>query len=1173
MLKTTVFKDPVPYALKIRSVLVFTVLLLLAALRSAAQDGEPFMNHFKLENVPGNRISSISEDLENTMIFTGNTGVISFDSEEWKIHSVPNIPMAVACDSALPLIYVGGRGFYGYLLKTSIGGYEYHSLAEEDEDCGDIRRIFQTSRNVVFYGDDLIAMADRNELYNLVRYRSDSLNIFSGILIYRDNAYVNLLGKGIHELGYEGLTRVESRIDFSGSEILFGIEYADSNALLGLDNNSLYWFNGNDFSRVELEDQEYLEESYLEDAAWLEKHIFALSTILGGCMIVDVVSGKTINILNYQTGLPDDEIYAIGKDRNHGLWLSHQYGLTRVDVRLPIRSYENYPGLEGNLTAVAVLDSILYVSTNEGIFYLEEKKDYLEEEILVKVVTRVTPPAEPKPELQAEKPAESELSEDEAQEEKPLTAREKRKLRREARKAARSQETEIPAETTTEAEPGTEKAGEEKEGGLKTFLQKIGGKEEEEKSSTEASAQEKVQRKPLTRTRYVKQKIYSLQSISHEFTRLGEFEEKAKDLVPVGERVLISTNEGLYEIVNNELRIIREGWYVENIFPSRDSCRIYVVTDESAYQLVLEDGQWLTMRDFSYIGEEIYSVCEQEDSTIWLGCDNRSYRIRPLNNAINDVRSFDFHEDYYDPVTMRNIGDTVFFFLSGGIYYYSNDSICRTGILDGENISRIHLSTCAIAWVHTGDRWLSFRNQENYNVKMDSYLNLFGDIADLFLDPGGDVWVVSENSYLHRINRDKADSYDPEFKLFLKTVYNDQKDYQLDQLQFDYHDRSLVFNSSAPFYLKDNSTSYQYYAEGMSEGWSDWNRSGEIAFPVLPMGRFTLHIRARNVLNQVTEINSYPLLIKPPWWLSLPFLIGAGIMLILLVIGIIRWRVRKLRRDKAVLEEKVKQRTAEIQRQKDEISEQKKEIMDSIHYAQRIQKAVLPSDHNVEEVLPEHFILYHPRDIVSGDFYWVSAIDHRVIFAAADCTGHGVPGAFMSMLGISFLNEIVNKNKRLSAGKILDNLRATVKETLSQSEQGGTKDGMDIALCIYDKTRNTVQYAGAFNPLYLIRNNELTVYKADSMPIGIHIVEETKFRNHTIKVEPGDCFYIFSDGFQDQFGGEKGKKFLSKSMKRMFTEVHKQPMPKQKEIIQQVLMDWMNGYEQVDDIIVLGVRI
>ncbi|MCK4745388.1 MAG: cell envelope integrity protein TolA, partial [Bacteroidales bacterium] len=790
-----------------------------------AQDGEPFMNHFKLENVPGNRITSISQDLENAMIFSGISGVITFDSEEWQIHSVPNIPLVIVKDSRLPLVYVGGRGFYGYLLKTDTGAYEYHNLALEEEETGDIYRIYQTSSHVIFYGDELIAMADRTELYNLKRFRPDSINVFSGLLIYRNNAYVNLLGQGIHEFGDSGFTSIETRVDFSGSEILFGIEYGDSSALLGLDNNSLFWSDGDDFTRVELEDQEYLDESFLEDAAWLEKNIFALSTVLGGCMLVDVVSGKTINILNNQTGLPDDEIYAIGKDNNHGLWLSHQYGLTRVDVRLPIRSFENYPGLEGNLTAVAILDSTIYVSTNEGIFYLEEKKDYLEEEVVIRLTIPATPrPRTPEPEVEQERESELQDPGEEVQEEKQLSAKERRKLRREAKKAAKNQKEETEEDVPVTEEPDETQAVEdslveEEPRGLKALFQKRSGKSEESVKE-EDEKEEEIPQTPVARTRYIKQKIYSLQSISHEFTRLGEFEEKAKDLMPVGNRILIATNEGLYEIVDKKLKIIREGWYVENIFPVADPGRIYVVTDESAYQLVLEEDSWRTSMDFSYVGEEIHSVCEEKDSIIWLGCDNRSYRIRPLNDSVSDIESFDFHEKYFDPVTMRNIRDTVYFFLSGGIYYHANDSIYLSRTFEERALLKIYLSTCAIAWVQTGDRWISFWNQENYNDKMNSYLNLFADIEDLFLDMDGNVWVVSENTYLHKINRDKVDAYDPGFRLFLKSVYNDDKQYLLDELQFDYYDRSLIFNLSAPFYLRDNSTSYQYFAEGMSDGWS-----------------------------------------------------------------------------------------------------------------------------------------------------------------------------------------------------------------------------------------------------------------------------------------------------------------------------------------------------------------
>jgi serine phosphatase RsbU (regulator of sigma subunit) len=303
------------------------------------------------------------------------------------------------------------------------------------------------------------------------------------------------------------------------------------------------------------------------------------------------------------------------------------------------------------------------------------------------------------------------------------------------------------------------------------------------------------------------------------------------------------------------------------------------------------------------------------------------------------------------------------------------------------------------------------------------------------------------------------------------------------------------------------------------------------------------------------------------------FISVAGIILVLIVIQIIRMRVRKLQHDKQMLEQKVRERTAEIQRQKDEIAEQKREIMDSIYYARRIQKAVLPDDHLENKNMPEHFVLYLPRDIVSGDFYWIAEKEKSTIFAAADCTGHGVPGAFMSMLGMSYLKEIVNKSKRLSSARILDKLRDHVKATLSQSTKGGQQDGMDIALCILNKERKSLQYSGAFHPLYLIRNGNLTEYKPDLMPIGIYIRKDKPFKSHNIRTAKGDCYYIFSDGYADQFGGENRKKFLSRSFKKLLLSIHSKTMAEQREILLETLKQWMDGYEQVDDILVIGFRI
>jgi serine phosphatase RsbU (regulator of sigma subunit) len=281
----------------------------------------------------------------------------------------------------------------------------------------------------------------------------------------------------------------------------------------------------------------------------------------------------------------------------------------------------------------------------------------------------------------------------------------------------------------------------------------------------------------------------------------------------------------------------------------------------------------------------------------------------------------------------------------------------------------------------------------------------------------------------------------------------------------------------------------------------------------------------------------------------------------------------KLQKDKSILEQKVWERTALIKRQKDEIEIQKQDIMDSILYAQRIQKAVLPSSEEIQKILPENFILFLPRDIVSGDFYWITQKDDYSIFAAVDCTGHGVPGAFMSMLGVSFLNEIVNESGSLKANLILKQLRKLVKTTLSQSYEAETKDGMDIALCILNKKTNELQYSGAFNPLYLIRNNSLQEIKGDRMPIGIYHYVETDFTNNEIQLQKDDCLYICSDGYVDQFGGIGGKKLLTKNLKETLLRIHSEPMHSQKEILNETLQQWKGDYKQVDDILIIGLRI
>jgi len=269
-----------------------------------------------------------------------------------------------------------------------------------------------------------------------------------------------------------------------------------------------------------------------------------------------------------------------------------------------------------------------------------------------------------------------------------------------------------------------------------------------------------------------------------------------------------------------------------------------------------------------------------------------------------------------------------------------------------------------------------------------------------------------------------------------------------------------------------------------------------------------------------------------------------------------------------------------VTRQKDMILEQKRSITESIQYARQIQTAILPPDEVVKYLLPKHFILFRPRDIVSGDFYWVTHKHGEIIIVVADCTGHGVPGAFMSVLGSALLRDVVNSSDVLKANQILNELREKVILSLRQTgREGEAKDGMDISLCIINTEKMRLQYAGANNPLYLIRQGTLKEIKPDKMPIGISPKAGKSFTNHELKLCKDDLLYLFTDGYVDQFGGESGRKFLSKQFKQLLVEVQNNIMFDQKEILNQKLIEWMGltgqfvRHDQVDDITVMGIKI
>ncbi len=249
-----------------------------------------------------------------------------------------------------------------------------------------------------------------------------------------------------------------------------------------------------------------------------------------------------------------------------------------------------------------------------------------------------------------------------------------------------------------------------------------------------------------------------------------------------------------------------------------------------------------------------------------------------------------------------------------------------------------------------------------------------------------------------------------------------------------------------------------------------------------------------------------------------------------------------------------------------------KQLTDSIQYARKIQNASLPKPRYLDQVMPEYFVLMKPRDIVSGDFYWVGEVEGRLVVVAADSTGHGVPGAIMSMFGVAYLNQIVGYQRIATPSQILDMLRDIVIESFQQTETSEVKDGMDICVLSIDRMKRQFEFAGAFNPLYIIRDSELTIVSADHMPVSIGEVDRP-YHNHVIPYQKGDALYIFTDGYASQFGGPDDKKIKSIGFRELLLRNHLLPMQEQSAVYDQFFEQWKGTGDQVDDVLLIGMRL
>ncbi len=656
--------------------------------------------------------------------------------------------------------------------------------------------------------------------------------------------------------------------------------------------------------------------------------------------------------------------------------------------------------------------------------------------------------------------------------------------------------------------------------------------------------------------------------------------------------ILASSSEGLYEINVNTLEVVRRKKFSNYLLSIEN------ITVSSTGEIFLLTGLNGVVYHLDNFNSEPTIIENKQTTNI--------YQLIDLNGIIiggNKNEIVDFHDGNFRTIesiscniwSMCNADNALWIGSDCGLWKFEEGEYKKLEVPDNNTVVKaiVPAKNKNYLWLGTNSGF-SYYNTSNNEIEftIDSKDGLPGNeitVGNLFIDANDLLWIGTYHGLSNFNLRAKATRTFTPLCYIEEILMNGESIDKESGKVFSHFENNFVFEISGLSYSDERSIEYEFYLRGIENEYSSYNKGPEFKayYSNLPPGKYEFIYKAKGKNNVWGYAQKYVFTIKKAWYQTWLF----RITMIMIVIGgawsFYKIRVRAIEAQKKRLEQLVRERTHELEvanieieaqrdlatSQRDKISQQKKEIEDSILYAQRIQKSLLPATALLDQLLPEHFIFFKPRDIVSGDFYWANYIRDKLIITAADCTGHGVPGAFMSMLGIAFLNEIVNKQEQIDASIILNQLRNEIIQALGQKgAEGESKDGMDMSLIIVDQVNKTLQFAGANNPLYVIRNKELTETKGDKMPVAIHETMHP-FTSHSISLEAGDAVYIFSDGYPDQFGGPRGKKFLYKAFKNLLTEISDKTMAEQIDILEQTMAEWQGNVDQIDDMVIIGIRI
>jgi ligand-binding sensor domain-containing protein/serine phosphatase RsbU (regulator of sigma subunit) len=589
-----------------------------------------------------------------------------------------------------------------------------------------------------------------------------------------------------------------------------------------------------------------------------------------------------------------------------------------------------------------------------------------------------------------------------------------------------------------------------------------------------------------------------------------------------------------------------------------------------------EEVAYYTQRD-GLAGNYITVLFCDRDNNIWIGSEDRSGLTKYITGA-GKFKVIGIGEGYVPKCIAQTKDSRIWVGTTGGLLILENDSV-TTSLNEGHGL----LSSNIKLLQNEGDNYLYIGTNLGLNrydltdstIASFTKRNGFSGIETLpnasISDSKGNLWFGTANGVTLLVPG-KMPPVDtkPTVHISSMAVNMRPRDMKKD-LKLNYKEKSVVFTYYSVCLTDPDAVKYRVILEGAESEWKPATGQTIEDYPTLSPGHYTFRVKASNSYGYWNEEPvDYSFTIKPPFYQSLWFIATCLVLAAIGIISYIKLRERNLIREKRILEAKVEERTAEVVQKSMEIEEKNRDITASIRYAKRIQRAMLPR----EDTLKDTFVLFLPKDIVSGDFYWMYDNGDTQFIAACDCTGHGVPGAFMSIIGHNSLNKVVRELGILKPGPILNQLNIEVVKALTQRNEEIINDGMDMTLIAFNRKKFQLEFAGAYNPLYVVRDSELFTYKSDRFPIGMSSIEaEKSFENQIIDIKPGDMIYMCSDGYADQFGTAEVKKYKSGNVKKLLLRICHLPVEEQRNQLLTEILDWKGNLQQVDDILFIGTRI